>query len=106
MSAPDRQMAEARTVLLWVWLVLVLLASVLVGAVWFAAPLGMGFSDAGRPDAAQRFFTSWHVGLPLFALGQIAALVLAFWRLQWAAVLSTALLAGFLVMIGLTLRLP
>lgn len=99
MNAPDRQMAEARAALLAVWLGLVLLASALVGAIWYLAPLGMGFPDAGRPDTARRFVISWHVGLPLFAAAQIAALVLAFWRLQWAAILATALLAGFLVMI-------
>ena len=92
-------MAEARAALLAVWLGLVLLASALVGAIWYLAPLGMGFPDAGRPDTARRFVISWHVGLPLFAAAQIAALVLAFWRLQWAAILATALLAGFLVMI-------
>ncbi|MDO5604962.1 MAG: hypothetical protein Q4G25_07370 [Paracoccus sp. (in: a-proteobacteria)] len=106
MSAPDQQMAEARTELLVVWLGLGLLASVLVGAVWYVAPLAMGFLDAGRPDMARRFLASWSVGLPLFALGQIAALILAFWRLQWAAIMATALLAGFLVMIGLVLLLP
>lgn len=90
-------------VLIWGWLVLVLIASGLVGFFWYLAPLAMGFSgahDGGGPATGLTpFILGWYVGLPLFAVGQIAAFVWAFRDPGKAALLATALLASFLVMI-------
>ncbi len=107
MSPP--QSSGIRT-LLWIWLVLVVLASALAGIMWYLTPLAMGFSQAAAPAnpdgfALRLFMLSWHIGLPLLALGQLAALILARWHLPAAAALATALPAVFLGLAGWTLAL-
>lgn len=107
-APPAQHRAEGRTVLLVVWLLLMLLASAFTLAMWFASPLALGFSrppgDSQPSAAVERLFRlSWFVGLPLLAAGQIASVVLAFRRLPAAVALSTAVLAAFLLMIGLIL---
>lgn len=103
---PGPQAVETRQLLLGLWLGVVLTVSVLAGMLWYMAPFALGFvgphGGVERPPALLRFvYFAWIVGLPFFALGQIGAFVLAFWRLRRAAILSTALLAAFLAMIGL-----
>ena len=95
---------------LWVWLVLMVLTSVLAGIMWYLTPLAMGFSQAAAPTdpegfAQLLFRLSWHIGLPLLALGQVAALILARRHLSVAAALATAVLAVFLGLAGGTLAL-
>ena len=95
---------------LWIWLVLVVLTSVLAGIMWYLTPLAMGFSQAAAPTdpegfAQLLFRLSWHIGLPLLALGQVAALILARRHLSVAAALATAVLAVFLGLAGGTLAL-
>ena len=95
---------------LWIWLVLVVLISGLAGIMWYLTPLAMGFSQAAAPTdpegfAQLLFRLSWHIGLPLLALGQVAALILARRHLSVAAALATAVLAVFLGLAGGTLAL-
>ena len=95
---------------LWIWLVLVVLISGLAGIMWYLMPLAMGFSQAAAPTdpegfAQLLFRLSWHIGLPLLALGQVAALILARRHLSVAAALATAVLAVFLGLAGGTLAL-
>ena len=95
---------------LWIWLVLVVLISGLAGIMCYLMPLAMGFSQAAAPAnpdgfAQLLFRLSWHIGLPLLALGQVAALILARRHLSVAAALATAVLAVFLGLAGGTLAL-
>ena len=102
-SNGNRKLSPGAEVLLGVWLILVVLAAGLVGLFWLMAPLGLGFSDSAMRDdefARWLFYVSWFVGLPVLVLGQITAVILAFWNLRGAAALATGVLAVFLFMVG------
>lgn len=107
---PNPASLESVTLLLAVWLALSILASVAVGFAWFMAPFApfIGPSQGVRSDAEFAralgiFRMSWYWGLPLLALGQITAFVLAFRRLRVAATLSTAALVIFVALIALVI---
>ena len=94
--------ARGWNVLLSVWLALTILGAALAAVYWYLAPLALGFAGVQPdPDRPQwLFWLSWNLGLPLLVLAQIAALMLAFRHLRAAALLSTAALAVFLLLIG------
>ena len=90
-----------RDMLAWVWLILVLIGSVVVGVVWYLSPPALGMS--GRAPTEMLGFLlwlSWWVGLPVLAIAQITALVMAIWHPVGAAGMASVTLALFLLAIG------
>lgn len=69
--------------------VLSVIAAVLLGALWFMSPLGLGFAkwpvDGGPLSAMNIYRLSYFIGLPALAVTQVSSVILVFTRFHRGA---------------------
>lgn len=105
MQQPDRA-AETWTVLFVLAMAGNLILTLVLAAIWYVSPLGMGFSGMrGEPWRFDLYWLSWRYGIALLLAGQGAALYFALhdWRRR-AIFVSGGMLALTLLLFALFLR--
>lgn len=83
-----------------------LILALVIAAIWYMSPLGMGFATVHQETwRSDLYWLSWQYGIPVLLIGQGAALHFAFRGQRWRAILvSGGLVVAALLLFALVLR--